>query len=236
MNTNTESQPRHLIVNADDFGASTGINRGIIESHTQGILTSTSMMVTGNALDEAVEMSRQHPHLAIGLHFDVWGEDEREFDLGDHVALREEFFRQLDAFFKVMERPPTHIDSHKHAHRQTGMLPLFQEWTASLGVPLRDDGGVKFVGGFYAQWEHGVTELDYVGVPFLLKMLREEVLPGWTEISCHPGYRSPDFDSIYLAEREAEVVTLTDPRIMTFIRDSGIRLASFADYPKLGSS
>ena len=52
---------RHVIVNADDFGASTGTNRGIVECHTRGVLTSTSMMVTGAAVDEAVELSREHP-------------------------------------------------------------------------------------------------------------------------------------------------------------------------------
>jgi predicted glycoside hydrolase/deacetylase ChbG (UPF0249 family) len=236
MSTKPETSPRWLIVNADDFGASTGINRGIIECHTRGILTSTSFMVTGRAVEEAVALSRQHPSLAIGLHFDLWGEDEREFDLGDHAAVRAELFHQLDAFQKLMKRPPTHIDSHKHAHRQPGMLPLFQEWTAPLGVPLRDDGGVKFVGGFYAQWEHGVTELEYVSVPFLLQMLREEVPPGWTEISCHPGFRSPDFHSIYLQEREAEVATLTDPTVKQFIETSGIRLVSYADRPALKST
>lgn len=58
-----------------------------------------------------------------------------------------------------------------------------------------------------------VTNLKYVSVPFLQRMLREEVGEGWTEFSCHPGYPSPDFAAVYDAEREAEVRTLTDPRI-----------------------
>ncbi len=226
---------RHLIINADDFGASTGINRGIIECHTRGILTSTSLMVTGRAVEEALRLSREHSELAIGLHFDVWGEDEREFDLGNHAAVREEFHRQLSEFRRLMGRNPTHVDSHRHAHRQEGMLPIFQELVAPLGVPLRDDGRVKFVGGFYAQWEWLVTELDYVSVPFLLKILSEEVGEGWTEVSCHPGYRSPDFQSVYLAEREAEVATLTDPRVRGFIADTGIRLASYAEFSEVDS-
>src|SRR6185312_13178749 len=82
---------RNAIVNADDFGASAGTNRGIVECHARGVLTSTSMMVTGAAVDEAVELSRAHPDLAIGLHWDVIGEDEREFDLSDHEAVRDEF-------------------------------------------------------------------------------------------------------------------------------------------------
>ncbi len=43
----------------------------------------------------------------------------------------------------------------------------------------------------------------------------------------------PDFQSVYLAERETEVATLTDPRITTYIRESGIRLVTFGDYPKV---
>lgn len=224
---------KYLVINADDFGASVGINRGIVESHTKGVVTSTSLMVYGRAVQEAVALSREHPGLGIGLHFDVWGEDEREFDLGNHHAVREEYHRQLGEFERLMGRQPTHVDSHRHAHRQPGMLPIFSELVAPLGVPLRDDGRVRFVGGFYAQWEWMVTELNYVSVPFLLTILGEEVLPGWTEVSCHPGYRSPDFQSVYLAEREAEVATLTDPRITTFIRESGVRLVTFGDYPKL---
>jgi predicted glycoside hydrolase/deacetylase ChbG (UPF0249 family) len=67
-------------------------------------------------------------------------------------------------------------------------------------------------------------------VPFLQQMLREEVPLGWTEFSCHPGYPSPDFTSVYLAEREAEVRTLTDRRIRQTVAELGIRLASYADY------
>ncbi len=225
---------RNLIINADDFGASTGINRGIIECHTRGVLTSTSLMVTGRAAREAAAMSRDHPALAVGLHWDVWGEDERAFDTRDLAAVRDEFRRQRDEFHRLLGRPPTHVDSHRHAHREEHLLPLFRELVAPLGVPLRGDDPVRFVGGFYAQWEWLVTNLEYVSVPFLLRLLREEVGPGWTELSCHPGYRSPDFTSVYLAEREAEVRTLTDPRVRQALGELGIRLASYADYSARG--
>ncbi len=224
---------RHLIFNADDFGASTGVNRGIMECHTHGVLTSTSLMVTGRAVGEAAAMSRDHPALAIGLHWDVWGEDEREFDLRDVPAVRDEFRRQLDQFHTLMGRLPTHIDSHRHAHREEHLMPVFRELVAPLGVPLRGDGRVKFVGGFYAQWEWRITNLEYVSVPFLERMLREEVPEGWTEFSCHPGYRSPDYQAVYLAERESEVRTLTDPRIRQCIQELGIRLVSYADLPRV---
>ncbi|HEY2017275.1 MAG TPA: ChbG/HpnK family deacetylase [Bryobacteraceae bacterium] len=224
---------RHLIFNADDFGASTGVNRGILECHTKGVLTSTSMMVTGRAVAEAVAMSRDHPRLAIGLHWDVWGEDEREFDTADLPAVREEFRRQLDEFERLMGRLPTHIDSHRHAHREPHVMPVFRELVGPLGIPLRDDGQVGFVGGFYAQWEWMVTNLEYVSVPFLQRMLHREVPEGFTEFSCHPGYLSDDYQAVYLKEREAEVATLTDPAIRETILEEGIRLISYEDYNRM---
>ena len=222
-----------LIFNADDFGASSGINRGILDCHTAGVVTSTSLMVTGRAVAEAVALCRDHPGLAVGLHFDVCGEDERHFDTEDLPAVRDEFRRQLDEFRRLLGRLPTHVDSHRHVHREEHLLGLFRELVAPLGIPLRD-AGFRFVGGFYAQWEWLVTNLEYVSVPFLQRMLREEVAEGWTEFSCHPGYRSPDFASVYLAEREAEVRTLTDPRIRHTIEELGIRLVSYADYGARG--
>ena len=96
-------------------------------------------------------------------------------------------------------------------------------------MPLRGDGRVAFVGGFYAQWEWQVTELRYVSVPFLRQMLRQEVGEGWTEFSCHPGYVTPDYHAIYLSEREEEVRTLCDPRIAQEIDNLGITLCSYAD-------
>jgi predicted glycoside hydrolase/deacetylase ChbG (UPF0249 family) len=221
---------KYLIVNADDFGASPGVNRGILKCHTHGVVTSTSLMVTGRAVHEAVALGRDHPALAVGLHFDVCGEDDREFDTDDVTAVRDEFRRQLDEFHRLLGRLPTHVDSHRHVHRQEHLMPVFRELVAPLGVPLRDDGRVTFVGGFYAQWEWQVTNLEYVSVPFLQRLLREEVAEGWTELSCHPGYPSPDFTAVYLAEREAELRTLTDPRVRQTLDELGIRLVSFADY------
>jgi predicted glycoside hydrolase/deacetylase ChbG (UPF0249 family) len=229
-NTPENDSDRFVIINADDLGASTGINRGIIECHSQGVVTSASLMVTGRAVREAVSLSRDFPSLSIGLHFDVWGEDERSFDLDDLSAVRAEFHLQLDQFHSFMKRLPTHIDSHRHVHRLKHLMPHFRKWVAPLGVPLRDDGAVGFVGGFYAQWEWQVTNLEYVSPSFLQRLLQDEAMPGWTEFSCHPGYVSQDFSSVYLAERETELQTLKDPRILQTVEDLGLRLVNYTEY------
>jgi predicted glycoside hydrolase/deacetylase ChbG (UPF0249 family) len=224
---------RYVIVNADDFGASTGVNRGIVECHRSGVLTSTSLMVTGAAVDEAVALSRENPELAIGLHWDVLGEDEREFDLADDAAVREEFAAQVDRFQELMGRLPTHVDSHRHTHLDDEVRELFAELAAPLGVPLRGSGQIHFIGGFYAQWEWGVTELEHVSVGALEAILRDEVGEGWTEVSCHPGYMTPGYRSMYSTEREAEIRTLTDPRIRGTVERLGISLQSYATYAQL---
>jgi predicted glycoside hydrolase/deacetylase ChbG (UPF0249 family) len=224
-----------LIVNADDFGASGGVNRGIVECHRAGIVTSTSLMVTGAAAREAVALSRENPELAVGLHWDVIGEDERDFDIADEREVRREFAAQLDRFHALMGRPPTHVDSHRHMHLKHEVRALFSELVAPLGVPLRGDGKVFFIGGFYAQWEWGVTELEHVSVDALQGILTNEVGQGWTEVSCHPGYITPDYRSTYRFEREAEILTLTDPRIRATIEELGLALESYASYAELAA-
>lgn len=57
-----------LIINGDDFGASKSINRAIIMAHREGILTSASLMVNGNAFDDAVVLAKRNPSLSVGIH------------------------------------------------------------------------------------------------------------------------------------------------------------------------
>jgi predicted glycoside hydrolase/deacetylase ChbG (UPF0249 family) len=227
---------RNLIVNADDFGLSTGVNRGIADCHLRGIVTSASLMVGRPGVLEAVAISRELPELAIGLHWDGGGEGLPELDRSDVALVRDEFHRQLDRFFQLLGRGPTHVDSEAHAHRKDGLLPVFQELVEPLGVPLRHDGTVRFVGGFYAQWRYGESEPEHVSVEALEEMLRSEVEEGWSEFSCHPGYSSPEYaTSVYFADRQLEVVTLTDPTIRREIDRLGIRLASYADFNRARS-
>jgi chitin disaccharide deacetylase len=212
---------RKLIVNADDFGASQGVNRGILECHVDGVVTSASLMVEGSAAREAAEAARNHPGLSVGLHF-----------VADGYDVARALTRQLASFEQLVGRPPTHVDSHHHFHRDDDVFSQFCELLEPLGVPVRGDGRVAWIGGFYAQWQAGVTNLEYVSVPSFVRLLREEVRAGWTELACHPGYRSGGFRSSYLAEREAEVRTLTDARVQEAIAELDIQLANYADFER----
>ncbi len=60
-----------LIVNADDFGMSATVNRGIVRAHEHGIVTSVSLMVLRETAGEAAAYGRSHPALSVGLHVDL---------------------------------------------------------------------------------------------------------------------------------------------------------------------
>lgn len=217
---------RHLIVNADDFGASAGINQGIVQAHQRGIVTSTSLMVDRPAAREAAQLAATNPGISIGLHF----EQPDSLDMSSAGAVSSEFERQLSRFRELIGRDPTHLDSHHHVHRAPESAGVFQAAASALRVPLREASPVVYIGGFYAQWEWQVTNLEYVSVEFLEQILRTEISAEWTELGCHPGYVSNDFSSVYMSEREAELATLTDPHVRETLGALGIHLCGFAEY------
>ena len=117
---------RSLIVNADDFGQSHGINQGVALAHTDGIVTSASMMVRWPAVSEAVVWARARSGFSLGLHLDLgeWtmrgGEWVQAYEVVPHddpAAVAREVARQLGEFRRLMQREPTHLDSHQHIHR-----------------------------------------------------------------------------------------------------------------------
>ncbi len=217
---------RQLIVNADDFGLADGVSEGIVEAHTSGIVTSTSLMVDAPAAERAAALASQHPQLSVGLHF---VEDE-DVDLDDPADARRAFARQLERFRELTGADPTHVDSHHHVHSEDDRMAAFAELVEPLGVPLRHDGRVGYIGGFYGQWEEGVTETRYIRRDFLLQLVRTEVLEGFTELACHPARLTGDFSSSYLDERAIELSTLTEPGLRKEIELLGVTLASFRDW------
>jgi predicted glycoside hydrolase/deacetylase ChbG (UPF0249 family) len=227
---------KYLIVNADDFGASSGINRGILEAHERGVLTSTSLMVNMPAVAEAVSISREYPALSIGLHVNFTNEGEGPVvDIADIDACRAELARQFDRFADAMGRLPSHIDSHHHVHRRRHLLPLFEEIASRYGLPLREHSCVRFFKRFYAQWDDD-THLDWISVENLVRLLEAALCDGITELGCHPGYVDPAFHTLYNGEREVELQTLCDPMLRDWLTASGVTLVNYDAVPSLAET
>ncbi len=232
------SADRLLIVNADDFGQSAGVNRGVARAHEEGIVTAATLMVRWPAGREAAAYARERPKLDLGLHLDLgeWYYAEGEWraryevlDTTDADAVETEVEAQLDAFRRLLGREPTHLDSHQHVHRQQPVRSILARAGRRLGVPVRDvTPRVRYRGDFYGQDGRGFPHPEAITVDFLLRLL--EGLPeGATELGCHPGEPDDELESTYRAERPVEVATLCDPLVGAALDQLGIRLTTFAE-------
>lgn len=228
---------RRLVVNADDFGLSPGVNRGIVTAFEQGILTSTSLMVRWPAAKEAARYARTQPSLGVGLHIDLgeWTHRNGEWRVlyevirpGDAADAEGEINRQLDTFQSLMGGNPTHLDSHQHVHRDEPVRQVACRLAVRLGVPLREiTPGIAYDGSFYGQNEEGFPYPEGVTADRLIAMIRS-LPPGVTEFGCHPGF-DDGLDTMYRSEREQEVEALCDPAVRAAIDEEGIELITFAD-------
>ncbi len=227
--TTAASVPCSVVVNADDFGASIGINRGVVAAHRFGPVTSASLMVNMPTVGDAVARLAELPDLAVGIHVNLTNEGDAAVALHDVAACRRELNRQLEAFHAILRRPPTHLDSHHNVHiHHPALTELFLEAGRELGVPVRSFSGIRYVSRFYGQWD-GDTHAEQVTASSLLGIIDEELGDGPFELACHPGFYDPNFRSQYHRERELELQTLCSPAVMTGLARRDIDLVSFAD-------
>ena len=147
------ANPRiRLIVNADDFGSSHGANRAIIRTHREGIVTSASLMVNGDAAGHAVRLSRENPELGIGLHLvlaggkstlkpsEILGVVNHRFEFERspiRAGLRYQFTRKLQPFvrqevdaqfreFRTAGLRLDHVNGHLHFHMHPLILRMLK--------------------------------------------------------------------------------------------------------------
>jgi len=227
---------RRLIVNADDFGLSAGVNRGIMEAHHSGIVSSTSLMVRWPSAASAAKSAQSAPSLGVGLHVDLgeWYYDDGNWlpryqvvDVADADLVRIEVEAQAERFFRLMGRSPTHLDSHQHVHRDPIVRRALVALGARLGVPVRSlIEGVSYCGDFYGQDGRGYPMPDAITSESLIRII-DSLPDGSTELACHAGY-GEGLKTTYADERELEVRALCDPTVRAAVDAAGVELISFA--------
>lgn len=149
-----------VIINGDDFGFSDEVNQAIIKAHQDGVLTSTSLMVTGAAFSEAVNLAREHPNLGVGLHLvlvcgrsalpkqqvphlvDENGNFSNDptvaglryyFDKQARIELQQEIRAQLEKF-RATGLPLSHVDGHLHLHVHPVVINILADMAAEFGI------------------------------------------------------------------------------------------------------
>lgn len=153
-----------LIVNADDYGLTTGVSRAILGAHSTGIVTSTSVLALGPAFESTVDWLQDAPSLGVGAHFAAVGEDPpllgateiptlvngkgrlrmswREFLPAmaagriDPADLRREFAAQMERIVGAGLRPD-HVDTHQNLH----LWPAVRDVVLDIG----DQYGVRAI-------------------------------------------------------------------------------------------
>lgn len=152
-----------MIINGDDFGVSSNVNQAIIKAYEHGILTSTSLMVSGDAFEEAVLLAKSHLKLAVGLHLVVCcGKSvlspnkiphlvdkngyfptnpvtaglNYQFNAKAQEELRLEIRAQLEKFYQTGLNL-SHVDGHLHLHVHPVILKIL--------VELAEEFKIKFI-------------------------------------------------------------------------------------------
>lgn len=144
-----------LIINADDFGLTPGVNRGIVRAFQRGVLTSATLMANGLAWREAVAAARANPGLGVGVHLtltalepvlppqqvpslvDGSGCFRRQFwraPLWKTEQVRAEWRAQISRLVEA-GLEPTHLDSHHHVHLWPPLVRVAWQLAREFSIP-----------------------------------------------------------------------------------------------------
>lgn len=205
---------KQLILNADDFGMTRGVNEGIIRAHRDGVLTSATLMANGAEFDDAVSRAKSNPKLGVGCHLVLVG--------GPAIAPREKISSLADANgnlpeslaglvarlssgfirMKAIERElraqiekirsagiePTHLDTHKHTHAHPKVMEAVGRVAKELGITrIR-----KPMENLRDSWETTRHETSGRTKELIAAAAARAVTPWFQTIARKYGLRSPD--------------------------------------------
>ncbi|TFJ91659.1 chitin disaccharide deacetylase [Lentibacillus salicampi] len=229
-----------LIINADDFGYSRSVNYGIIDAHTEGVLTSTTCLTNMPGAEHAYKLGRQHNSLGIGVHLtltcgrplldshqtlvDADGNFKKlhhyqgKFHI-DQDELYREWKAQIEAFLDS-GLTPTHLDSHHHINNREQMLPVFIKLANEYDLPVRNNFDQELTG------DKLVTTDQFEYNPEIMLADTQTILDHYNdaetvEIMCHPAYLDKFImeNSSYATPRLEELAAITHPETTAKLGD-----------------
>ena len=246
---------KRLIVNADDFGFTPDVNRGIVDAHRGGILTATTLMANGAAFDDAVRLARDTPSLDVGCHLVLISGRSllppyAPLPASVPKLLRALAVRRIRVYDELAAQvrkilaagmEPTHLDTHKHTHLAPPVLDAVARIAEEFEIRwVRRPFEIPMLRGRFRRVlaRHGCRTTDHFAgfrmtgkfrAPELVQLIRE--LPeGLTEFMCHPGYCGDDLrhTRTRLKEsRERELEALLSPEVRAALVDAGVELVNY---------
>lgn len=240
-----------LIINADDYGLSRGVNLGIIDAFQRGLVRSTTFMTDMDGEAHAVELAKQNPDLKIGIHLRLTAgrtladnvpslEDPNNPGFMQPQSLfwdnqnmkADEIERELRAqieHFLALGLTLSHFDGHHHCHRHPLVLPIVLKLAAEYDVPMRpatdldEYNGLQF--GFSDQF-YG----DNIQPQSLIDIVKAyQSKADVLEVMCHPAYVDQPLlaASSYAIARTEELVTLTDTALAETLSQMGVEITDY---------
>jgi len=239
---------RRVIINADDFGLCDGVNKAVAQAHTDGVLTSATIMANMPAADEAVKIAKKLPNLGIGVHLnltegrplskdtcidrllDTDGQFASSlfklslFSLAGH-KIREAIRAELAAQIQwVIDNglKPTHLDSHKHIHTFPQLFSIVCQLAGRFQIPA-------------IRWPFEPKELSRIPWPLtgadgrkraqkirIMARINREVMT-------HPGFidgLDPGKTRL-LHQRKVELEALCSRKTKRYFEEAGVKLVHY---------
>ncbi len=242
-----------LIVNADDYGFSEGVNKGIILAHKKGIVTSSTVMVTMPAVEHALSLLKEAPDLKLGLHLNMTlgkpltnclslvkadgtfykPKEKPDYTKFKKDEIKTEFLAQYHIFEDKFSRKPTHLDTHLYAHQLYDVVrDAVSEIAKEKEIPVRATETDKYKKVGFIDWFkvlNNETEEDLLNKFFnnAGDFFKYEI----AELMVHPAIPDEYLLNIssYNKQRAVELKVLTDVKLKQFIYDHKIELTSFEE-------
>ncbi|MCX7716122.1 MAG: ChbG/HpnK family deacetylase [Endomicrobia bacterium] len=225
---------KKLIVNADDFGFNPKINQGIIHAFKNGVVTTTSLIVTKEGFEDAVNLAKDNPKLSIGIHIDLDEFFEIDHTRGRIVGYKitplpkdeivEKIKNQINKLF-AKGIIPDHLTGHHHVHMVKEIFPLVVDIIKEYKIPaIRFHKKIIYDVNSYEEFKQLLDNNGIVYPPYFIE--------GWywgnidepytiAELMTHPGYGE--------LWREYELSSSCDPKLKAYLREKSIQLITYKD-------
>ncbi|WP_315121677.1 chitin disaccharide deacetylase [uncultured Clostridium sp.] len=247
---------KKIIFNADDFGLTSGCNKGIVEAIKNGVVTSTTLMVNMPKAEEAVKLAKENGIISFGIHLTLTcgkpilsGKEvpslvdergifyKRTTSLCPAMNLEEaerELRAQINKFFQIGINL-SHMDGHHHIHMYDGVREIVANLAKEYNVPLRSSN----IECKKLYDEIGIKTTDYFTWDFYgekatldnLKSIINDLDHGTTEIMCHPAFCDEELEKIssYNKNRAEELKILKSEELKEWLVAENIELITFKD-------
>ena len=239
-----------LIINADDFGLTEGVNHGIVQAFQKGIVRSTTLMMGMPATEQAIALSMENPELKVGVHLRLTtgqpmasevpsllgndGQLQKQSLFWENQGMNtEEIERELRAQieqFISYDVPLSHLDGHHHCHSHPQVAPIASKLAQEYGVPIRPCGQTAQFNGkslMFSDRFYG----DSLSTHGLLNIIED--YKGQTqvlELMAHPAIVDKALEQVsgYSDARAQELKILTDPTLPDLLASMGIAVTDYS--------